>query len=133
MGRPAAGVTGRPRGETWAARSTVLDADWGDLVPVVAGSACLGERRKKTGSGLLAFSCTASRHHRTVCTELSSASPLAGVTGRPKRGWGGPINYSGYADLVPIDRVFLLPQPTSPVAGSYLNPHASMFRKHCGG
>jgi hypothetical protein len=31
-----------------------LDADWGDLVPVVAGSACLGERPNKTGSGLLA-------------------------------------------------------------------------------
>jgi hypothetical protein len=30
-----------------------LDADWGDLVPVVAGSARLGERRNKTGSGLL--------------------------------------------------------------------------------
>jgi hypothetical protein len=38
----------------------------GELVPVVAGSACLGERRNKTGSGLLASSCTASPHDRTV-------------------------------------------------------------------
>jgi hypothetical protein len=48
--RPGLTVPGRyrwlaPR-RAGAARTTVLDADWGELVPVVAGSACLGERRK---------------------------------------------------------------------------------------
>jgi hypothetical protein len=103
IGRPGEGLGYSVRSTTAALAAFVFT----DSMPFS------GERRNKTGSGLLASSCTASRHHRTVCTELSSASPLAGVTGRPKRGWGGPINDSGYADLVPIDCIFLSPQPRS--------------------
>jgi hypothetical protein len=40
---------------------TILDVRRGLTIP-----ACLGERRNKTGSGLLASVATASRHHRTV-------------------------------------------------------------------
>jgi hypothetical protein len=81
---------GPPPTRAGAARSTIQTRTGGDLVPVVAGSACLGERRKKTGSGLLAFSCTASRHHRTVCTELMQCQSPCGRHGPPQEGLGRP-------------------------------------------
>jgi hypothetical protein len=66
----------------WSSMSSISNStsgiEVGDLAPVVAGSACLGERRNETGSGLLASVAQIRDTIERYPRDLSTAVPNGG-------------------------------------------------------